>query len=99
MSFAVIVTFKINSADMPAFMPLMVKQAKTSLELEPACHVFEIWQHTDDENTVKLYEVYDDADAFKTHLESAHFKEFDQIVAPMIAHKDVTLLNRKIELD
>lgn len=99
MSFSVIVTFKINSTDMPAFMPLLVKQAKTSLELEPACHVFEIWQHTDDENTVKLYEIYDDADAFKTHLESAHFKEFDQIVASMIEHKDVTLLNRKIELD
>jgi quinol monooxygenase YgiN len=99
MSFAVIVTFKVHNADIAAFMPLMVKQAKNSLELEPACRIFEIWQHSGDENTVKLYEVYDDAAAFQAHLDSDYFKAFDKVVASMIAHRNIERLDRKIELD
>lgn len=99
MSFAVIVTFKVHDADIAAFMQLMVKQAKNSLELEPSCQIFEIWQNSSDESTVKLYEVYDDSAAFQAHLDSDHFKTFDQAVASMIAHKNIERLDRKIELD
>ncbi len=87
--FAVCVRFEINPEDMQNFLPLMQEQAKNSRELEPGCHVFDICMSEASE-TVFLYELYTDAEAFQAHLTSAHFRAFDAAVAPMIQNKEVS---------
>jgi quinol monooxygenase YgiN len=87
--FAVCVTFEIAPDAMPDFMRLMRSQAETSLKLEPGCHVFDICTDADN-SRVFLYELYSDADAFGTHLQSVHFRTFDATVAALVRSKAVS---------
>jgi len=87
--FAVCVRFEINARDMQQFLPLMQQQARNSRQLEPGCHVFDICTSETGE-TVFLYELYADAEAFQAHLASDHFQAFDAAVAPMIRTKEVS---------
>lgn len=87
--FAVSVTFKIDEPSLLQFMPLMLRNARTSLANEPGCHRFDVLTDPDRPGDVFLYELYTDQSAFQTHLESPHFKTFDQAVASMILSKDI----------
>ncbi|MBJ6371277.1 antibiotic biosynthesis monooxygenase [Sedimentitalea sp. CAU 1593] len=86
--FAVCVTFELAQDALPAFLPLMRVQARTSLAKEPDCHVFDICVDTGT-NVVLLYELYSDAEAFQAHLGTAHFKEFDVAVTDLVRGKSV----------
>ncbi|WP_323764477.1 putative quinol monooxygenase [Marinovum sp.] len=85
--YAVTVTFTLRAGTRDAFLPLMQANARASLEQEPGCRQFDVCSNGDD--VIFLYELYDDADAFQTHLQSTHFKSFDAEVAGMIADKSV----------
>lgn len=87
--FAVCVTFKIDEPSLLQFMPLMLKNARTSLSNEPGCHRFDVLTDPDRPGDVFLYELYTDQSAFQAHLESPHFKKFDQAVTSMILTKDI----------
>ena len=87
--FAVIVTFQIVPSKRESFLPLMRENARTSLAEEPGCHVFDICTDPDRPEEVFLYELYSSPEAFQVHLNSAHFKAFDALVAPMVAAKAV----------
>ncbi len=88
--YVVAVNFFIKPGNIEAFLPLMMEQARNSLEKEPDCHVFDVCQNPDDPNEVFLYEVYTDRAAFDLHLASEHFKEFDAAVQQMVSDKMVT---------
>lgn len=92
--FAVTVTFTVKPGRMPEFLPLMRIQARTSLEREPGCRQFDICTDADAPEAVFLYEIYDDAAAFRLHLDTAHFKTFDAAVAEMVAEKRVRTWHR-----
>lgn len=92
--FVVCATFKIKPAETTNFMPLMKANAQASLSDEPQCQQFDICVNALDANTVFLYEVYDDESAFKDHLKSSHFLEFDQAVSSMIASRSVQIFTR-----
>ena len=89
MPFAVCVTFTLHPSQRDAFMPLMLDNARTSLETEAGCQQFDVLTDPDRPAEVFLYEIYADAAAFQTHLDSAHFRSFDQAVGHMIAEKIV----------
>lgn len=87
--FAVCVTFEIAPDHIGRFRDLVLAQAQTSIRSEPGCRRFDVLVDEDTPNEVFLYELYDDATAFDTHLESDHFRTFDADVKPMIKHKVV----------
>ena len=87
MTYAVCVTLTIAPDQMDAFMPLIHKNARTSLAVEVGCKQFDVLTDPDRPSEVFLYEVYDNADAFQAHLNSDHFQTFDQAVTQMIADK------------
>lgn len=87
--FAVVVTFRLNPGQLPAFLPAMKANAATSLEQEDGCHRFDVCTDPERPNEVFLYELYADRTAFDAHLKSAHFKDFDARVAKLIATKGV----------
>ena len=86
--FAVTVTFVLKPDSAEAFLPLMVENARASKELEDGCHQFDVCP-SDDDRLVFLYEVYDDEAAFKTHLDSDHFRAFATATRDMIETKSV----------
>lgn len=86
--YAVIVNFTLKPGMIDKFLPHMVKNARTSLQEEPNCGQFDICLGNEPD-TVVLYEIYQDADAFEAHLETDHYLNFDLAVANMIATKTV----------
>ncbi|MEM6933157.1 MAG: putative quinol monooxygenase [Pseudomonadota bacterium] len=88
--FAVTVLFTLKPGEREAFLPLMRRQAINSLALEPECRHFDVWTDPARPEEVFLYELYSDAAAFDTHLNSDHFKSFASAVEPMLMDKTVT---------
>lgn len=87
--YAVTVLFEIKPGQMETFLPLMIENAETSLKEEPGCRQFDVCTDPNRPGEVFLYELYSDEAAFKTHLETKHFKTFDVTSLPMITHKTV----------
>lgn len=85
------VTFRIEPGRMEAFLPIMQANARASRETEPGCQRFDICLSQDAPDTVYLYEVYDDAEAFEAHKRTDHYARFGAEGGPMIADKAVQL--------
>ncbi|MBY6154662.1 antibiotic biosynthesis monooxygenase [Vannielia litorea] len=88
--YVVTVIFEPHTGQMEAFLPLMLENARRSLEDEPGCHRFDVCL-TEDRGRVFLYEIYTDEAAFGVHVETAHFKSFDAAVADMVREKTVNM--------
>lgn len=87
--FAVVVTIKVATGGMEAFMPMMLSNATTSLADEQGCRRFDVCTDPDRPDEVVLYELYDTPEAFQAHLASSHYAVFDTAAAPLIASKTV----------
>ena len=87
--YVVTVTFEIEPDHVEAFRAAVLTQARNSLEHEPGCHRFEVCTDPDDRGIVFLYEIYTDAAAFQAHLETDHFKAFDQRISGWVLSKEV----------
>lgn len=95
--YAVIVELEIKSGHMDDFMALLKENAETSLRDEVGCAQFDIClpDGSGQANYVWLYELYDDAKAFQAHLDSEHFKTFDEAAAEMLSDKRVITASRR----
>ncbi len=87
--YAVVVTFQVQEAKMPEFLPAMIENARTSLACEEGCLRFDVCIDNDRADEIFLYELYTDHAAFQVHLQSAHFRAFDCSVAPLVASKEI----------
>ena len=87
--YAVCVTFKLKPGSVAHFLPLMLENAKISLEHETECHQFDVLTDGEKPDQIFLYELYTDRAAFDAHLSSAHFQAFDAATTDMIARKDI----------
>ncbi len=92
--FVVVVSFQIKLDQFDAFLPLMVRNAKASLDNEPGCLQFDVCLDEAQPGSVFLYEVYTNRAAFDAHLASGHFIEFDEAVATMIETKQAQTFER-----
>ncbi|WP_421982012.1 putative quinol monooxygenase [Roseibium sp.] len=92
--FAVTVRFEIRDGMFETFMPLMLDNAKASLQEEPGCHQFDVCTDPGRPGEVFLYEIYNDAEAFQVHLKTPHFLAFDAQVSTMIADKSVATYSK-----
>lgn len=73
-------------------MPLMLENARLSLETEPGCLRFDVSTDPMKAHRVFLYEIYASRGAFDEHLRTDHFLAFDREVASMVESKVVSLL-------
>ncbi len=92
--YVVTVTFVAKPEFSSQFRKRVVKQAADSLEHEAACRTFDVCTDPEDQTRIFLYEVYDDADAFKAHLDTPHYKAFDRDRADWIVSKSVAIFNK-----
>lgn len=88
--YVVTVLFRVQPDRMEDFLPLMIENARQSLEHEQGCRQFDVCRDGDE---VFLYEVYQDAAAFDLHLQSPHFRTFNAATSSMVAQKDVRLFD------
>lgn len=74
--------------------PTFAPPLSLSVELEPACHQFDVCVSTGGPQEVLLYEVYDSPEAFQAHLKMPHFLSFDAEVRDMVSAKEVMTFGR-----
>ncbi|MDF2621650.1 MAG: antibiotic biosynthesis monooxygenase [Xanthobacteraceae bacterium] len=89
MSHVIWVEFDLLDDVRAQFMELVRANAAISVRDEPGCSRFDVLEAPDGAGPVALYEIYDDEAAFRVHLASAHFKEFDARSAPLVRTKIV----------
>ena len=92
--FVVAVEFVVDEAHVESFRKEVLLQAKNSLKLEEACHVFDVCFDPECPTDCFLYEVYDDRAAFDRHRETGHFANFNATITPWVVSKDVRFLER-----
>jgi (4S)-4-hydroxy-5-phosphonooxypentane-2,3-dione isomerase len=93
--YIVIVDFVIKPQHLADFMPAMLGNAQASLRDEPGCSQFDVCVNPEQQTHVFLYEVYDDQAAFKAHLLTSHFAQFDRLTTDWIQSKAVRILARQ----
>jgi len=76
MPLALIVEMRIRPGRRSEFMPLILENARRSLEEEPGCRRFDVLLPAEGAERVVLYEIYDDEAAFDAHRTTDHYIEF-----------------------
>jgi|TARA_B100000315_G_C14585347_1_gene592692 quinol monooxygenase YgiN len=92
--FALFATLTLEPGTKDAFMPLIQENAASSVADEPGCQRFDVLlpRKDDNENTVYLYECYDDKDAFAAHQATPHYTKFGDTGGAMIANMEVVMM-------
>lgn len=86
--YVVTVDFVIKPEFLSEFMNLIAENAKASVTLEEHCFRFDVLTPISSEaNKVFLYEIYASQAAFKNHLNTQHYKKFDEATAHMVISK------------
>jgi len=91
-SYAIFVQFDVKAEKANEFKELVTENAKISNQ-ESGCQRFDVLVAADNPHCFLLYEAYENEDAFKHHIQSAHFRKLDEITSgfvtkKIIAHSD-----------
>jgi quinol monooxygenase YgiN len=84
---AVIVLIECHPGQGQQLIPALEHNAAHSRE-EPACHRWEWSRHIDHPDKFAIYELYEDAEAFTVHKQSAHFAAWKAATDGLIAKKE-----------
>lgn len=84
MPYVVSVTINVLPEHRTAFIAAARDNAENSRK-EPACRQFDVAQALDDPNRFHLYEVYDSAEGFTAHQQTAHYLRWRDAVNPWMA--------------
>jgi quinol monooxygenase YgiN len=60
------------------------EQIETAVRVEPGVLVLYAVSEKDNPTHVRVFEIYRDADAYRSHLESAHFKKYKATTEKMV---------------
>jgi quinol monooxygenase YgiN len=88
---AIAVELEIDAAQLEQFKAAIKENAETAVKVEPGCLAFNAVFEKDNPSHVRLFEIYANADAFKSHLDTPHFKKF------MDATKDIVKSRKRVE--
>jgi quinol monooxygenase YgiN len=64
-----------------------------TIKTEPGCSVFDITVSQKDPNHLFIFEVYDNAAAFDTHLKTGHYKKYAATAKDIVAKREVHQLS------
>ena len=92
--YVVTVEFVVRPQHVEAFHRAMQQQARNSLTCEPDCRQFDVCVDPQTRERLFLYEVYTDEAAFKAHLATAHFLDFDATVQDWVERKTIQFWHR-----
>jgi quinol monooxygenase YgiN len=67
---------EIDPAQLEEYRAVVREQIDTAIRVEPGVLVLYAVSEKDNPTRVRLFEIYRDTDAYKLHLESAHFKKY-----------------------
>ena len=88
---ALVVEFRTHPGRKGDFLARLATHRAKVLANEPGCRQFHVLEARDEENTVFLYEVYDDQKALEEHAGTSYFQAYRADIDPMIARRRRTV--------
>ena len=82
--FVLVVELEIDPAQLDKFKAAIKENGETAVRVEPGCKSFNAVFEKENPTRVRLFEVYENADAFKAHLETPHFKKYAELTKDMV---------------
>ena len=73
-----------------AYVARALQHRETVMANEPGCLTFEVSLPDDDENAVRLYEVYADEAAFDHHMKTPYMDQYRSDIAEMTTDRKAT---------
>ena len=90
MLFVVVVEFHLKPGARSQFRALIDANADASVRDEPGCLQFDVLEPEGENDRVLLYEIYIDKAAFDAHLQTEHFRVFNNASGDLCLRKSVT---------
>jgi len=87
MSVALFVQIELKPGQRDAFAKRVTEHRQNVLAKESYCQRFDVLIPEDIDNTVCLYEVYDDAAGFKAHAETPHMQKYRDDTNDMVVDR------------
>lgn len=75
---------EIDPAQLDAYKAAVAEQIETAIRVEPGVLVLYAVSEKDNPARVRVFEIYRDTDAYKSHLETAHFKKYKATTEKMV---------------
>ena len=82
--FVLVAELEIDPAQLENFKAAAKEDGETAVRVEPRCLAFNVVYDKDNPGHIRFIEIYTDADAFKAHLETAHFKKYAATTKDMV---------------
>ena len=93
-AFALVVHLQAKPDQVDQFMEMALENAAAARSTEPGCQQFDVLVDPDDRTKIAFYEVYDNKQAFETHLETPHFKKYFENALPLLAERERRFFTR-----
>jgi quinol monooxygenase YgiN len=82
-----IAELEIDPAQLDSFNLAVKESIETAIRVEPGVLVLYAVFEKDNPTRVRVFEVYTDADAYKTHLETPHFRKFRAVTEKIVVSR------------
>jgi quinol monooxygenase YgiN len=84
-----IAELEIDPAQLESFNAAIKESIETAVRIEPGVLALYAVSETDNPARVRVFEIYTDADAYKTHLETPHFRKFRATTENMVKSREL----------
>ena len=82
--FVVIAELEIDPSQLEPYKAAIKENQETAVLVEPGCRGSSAVFEKDNPTRVRLFEIYENADAFKAHMETPHFKKYAETTKDMV---------------
>ncbi|MFL6571889.1 MAG: putative quinol monooxygenase [Burkholderiales bacterium] len=79
-----IAEIEVDAAQLENYRAAVNEQIEAAIRTEPGVLVLYAVAEREDATRIRVFEVYRDADAYRSHLETAHFKKYKAVTEPMV---------------
>lgn len=81
---------EVDPAQLESFKAAIKEVGKTSVRVEPGCLVLYAVSENENPGRVTVFEIYRDADAYKAHIQTPHFKKFRATTDDMVRSRKLS---------
>jgi quinol monooxygenase YgiN len=84
---------KVDSSQLDQYNSALKEQMTTAVRMEPGVLTYYAVADKKDPSQITILEIYADTDAYKSHIETAHFKKYKETVKNMVKSLEITDVN------
>ncbi len=82
-------TLRIDTAQLESYKAALKEEIETSIRVESGVLTLNAVAEKDNPANITILEIYSDTEAYKKHLETAHFKKYKKTTKDMVIHLEL----------